>query len=236
MKYQTKPLILLPLLILTFSLRLTAGSDDEKEKTYPVQGIRGVDIKIACELNIRQGEEESLRISAEKDIFHLIEVEQRDSIIYLTTDEEDINYENWDIEVYLSVKDLNSINIGGAAKIRNAGTLKTNKLSLDISGAADLKMEINVEKLLTDFSGAVKAELEGLADYVVMDMSGASKVDAEDLITKAFYLDFSGFGKAEVYAEEVLKIDMSGMGVIRYSGNPKKVEGDSSGMGVIKAK
>jgi len=95
-------------------------------------------------------------------------------------------------------------------------------------------MNIATEKLLADFSGAVKANIEGKARYVVMDMSGASKVDAEDLVTDAFYLDFSGFGKAEIYAEKVLKVDMSGMGVVRYGGNPTKVEANSSGLGIIR--
>jgi hypothetical protein len=234
MKTQIKYILFL---LFTFSITssyVLGGNGDSKTKTYPIKGINGVDITIACELYIKQTEEESMRIEAKKDILHYIEVETRDSILYLKSDKEDINYDDWDIKVYLSVKTLKSLNIGGAAKIRNSGTLKGHKLSLDISGAADLELDIEVKKLLADFSGAVRAELEGKADYIVMDMSGASKVDAEDLISEACYLDFSGFGKAEIYASKVLKVDMSGMGVVKYSGNPQKVDTGSSGLGVIK--
>jgi len=205
----------------------------EYEKTIRVKNFHGVDITIACELYVRQGDDESLRIEADKDIFDKLQAEVRDSILYLESDKER-NYKDWDVEVYLTVKSLKSIDVGGAVKLRTNGTITGEKLELNISGAADLDMRIDVDKLMADFSGAVNAELEGRARYVVMDMSGASRVDADDLITDAFYLDFSGFGKADVYAEKVLKVDMSGMGVVKYGGNPSKVKTNSSGLGIIK--
>jgi len=205
----------------------------EYEKTIRVKNFHGVDITIACELYVRQGDDESLRIEADKDIFDKLQAEVRDSILYLESDKER-NYKDWDVEVYLTVKSLKSIDVGGAVKLRTNGTITGEKLELNISGAADLDMRIDVDKLMADFSGAVNAELEGRARYVVMDMSGASRVDADDLITDAFYLDFSRFGKADVYAEKVLKVDMSGMGVVKYGGNPSKVKTNSSGLGIIK--
>lgn len=205
------------------------------EKTIDVKDFNKLDITIACELYLRQGDEESMRIEANKNILDRLEIGVRDSTLYMEAEHER-DFDDWDVEVYLTVKQLKSIDIGGAVKLRTNGTLKGEKLELDISGAADLDMRIEVDKLLADFGGAVNAELEGRARYVVMDMSGASKVEADDLRTDAFYLEFSGFGKAEVYAEKVLKVDMSGMGVVRYGGNPKKVKTNSSGLGIIKAR
>jgi hypothetical protein len=213
-----------------------AKSIQDEEKDFPISGVKGLDISIACELNLRQGNEESLRIEADEDIFHKLDVEVRDSVLYIDSDRRNRELDNWDVEVYLTVKTLNSIDIGGAVEMNTSGTLKTNRLELTVSGAADIELSINAEKFLADFSGAVKADIEGRANYVVMDMSGASKVDAEDLVTDAFYLDFSGFGKADIYAEKVLKVDMSGMGIVKYGGNPKKVDANSSGLGVIKSR
>ena len=209
------------------------GGDYERD--IEVKGFHGLDVTIACEMYIRQGDEESLRIEAGRSIFDKLDIEVRDSILYIETDH-DRDFDDWDVEVYLTVKSLKSIDIGGAVKLRTNGTLKGDRLELDVSGAADLDMRIEVDKLMADFGGAVNADLEGTARYVVMDMSGASNVEADDLISEAFYLEFSGFGKADVYAEKVLKVDMSGMGVVRYGGNPKKVKSQSSGLGIIKAR
>jgi hypothetical protein len=209
---------------------------DDYEKQYEIKGINGIDLTLACEIYIMQGQTESLKIEAEKDIFHRLKVKQKDSILYIKTDEKNYDFDDWDVEIYLTVKDLRSIDIGGAVKMENQGTLKTKKLTLEISGAADIELNIDAGKLLADFSGAVNADIEGYAEYVVMDMSGASKVDASDLITRAYYLDFSGFGKADIYAEKILKVDMSGMGVVRYGGNPERIDTESSGLGVIKSR
>lgn len=212
------------------------GSTQDEEKNIEISGVNGLDISIACELKIRQGNEESLRIEADKDIFDRLDIKIKDSVLYIDSDDRHREFDDWDVEVYLTVKTLNKIDIGGAVEMRTSGTLETKKLELSVSGAADIDLSIDTEKLLADFSGAVKADIEGKANYVVMDMSGASKVDAEDLVTDAFYLDFSGFGKADIYAEKVLKVDMSGMGVVRYGGNPQKVDANSSGLGIIKSK
>ncbi|MBS3769872.1 MAG: DUF2807 domain-containing protein [Bacteroidales bacterium] len=206
----------------------------DEERSIPISGVKALDITIACELNIRQGDEESLRIETDRNMFRKLDVEVRDGVLYIGSDDRDRDFGDRDVEIHLTVKTLNKIDIGGAVKLSTMGTLETPKLELSISGAADIDMNIATEKLLADFSGAVKANIEGKASYVVMDMGGASKVDAEDLITEAFYLDFSGFGKAEIYAEKVLKVDMSGMGVVRYGGNPRKVEANSSGLGIIR--
>jgi hypothetical protein len=212
------------------------SATQDYEKDYPVQNINGIDLTLACELYIKQGDTESLKIEADEDVLDKIKVKQKDSIVYIKTDKKEYDMDDWDVEIYLTVKTLNSIDIGGAVKLENEGTLKSSKLSIDVSGAADIELNIEVEKLLADLSGAVNADLEGKADYVVIDMSGASKVDAEDLISRAVYLDFSGFGKADVHASEVLKVEMSGMGVVRYSGNPGRINTESSGLGVIKSK
>jgi len=209
------------------------SSVQDYEKDISVKDFNSIDITIACELYLRQGDQESLRVEAEKDIFDKLEIDVRDSTLYLETDR-DRNFKDWDVEVYLTVKQLQSIDIGGAVKLRTNGTLTADRLELDVSGAADLEMRIEVDKLLADFGGAVNAELEGKARYVVMDMSGASNVEADELMTDAFYLEFSGFGKAGIYAEKVLKVDMSGMGVVKYGGEPRKVKTNSSGLGIIK--
>jgi hypothetical protein len=209
-------------------------SAQDHEKKIEIKGVKGVDISIGCALYIRQGNREALKIEAEEDIFHFLKVEVRDSILYIDSEKREHDIDDLDVEVYLSVKSLNYIDIGGAVKLETVGILKTGRLEIDVSGAADIEMQIDAEKLLADFSGAVNADIKGKARYVVMDMSGASNVDADDLITDAFYLDFSGFGKAGIYTEKVLKVDMSGMGVVKYGGNPDKVESNVSGLGIIK--
>lgn len=210
------------------------GRTTDEERSIPISGVEALDISIACELNIRQGDEESLRIETDRNMFRKLDVEVRDGTLYIGSDDREWDFGDQDVDIHLTVKTLNKIDIGGAVKLSTIGTLEAPKLELSISGAADIDMNIDTERLLGDFSGAVKANIEGKARYVVMDMSGASKVDAEDLVTEAFYLDFSGFGKAGIYAEKVLKVDMSGMGVVRYGGNPRKVEANSSGLGIIR--
>lgn len=229
-------LILLLAGVFSFSNSVHADENDPFKKNITIKDVNKIDITIACKMYLQQSQNESLKIEADKDILEKLDIVQKDSTLYIESDCVHNDFKEWNVKIYVSLKELKKLDIGGAVKLRNNGVLKGEKLNIKISGAADLDLKLDVKKLLADFSGAVNADLEGRADYVVMDMSGASKVDADELITQAFYLDFSGFGKAAIHAEKVLKVDMSGMGVVKYSGNPQKIKTETSGLGKIKAR
>jgi len=222
--------------VFSFSNSVHAGENDPFKKNITIKGINKIDITIACKMYLQQSQSESLKIEADEDILEQLDVVQNDSTLHIDSDCAHNDFKEWNVKIYVSLKELKKLDISGAVKLKNKDVLKGEKLSIKISGAADLDLNLDVNKLLADFSGAVNADLEGRADYVVMDMSGASRVDADDLITQAFYLDFSGFGKAEIHAEKVLKVDMSGMGVVKYSGNPQKIKTETSGLGRVKSR
>jgi len=205
----------------------------DRQETYKVSEFTKVYSNVPVRMYIEQGSKEALSIEADNEMFDDLEVYVEDEVLFIVSAREKY-IRNEKLTVDMVVKDLNHIEIVGGAKIEFTTALETDEFRLDISGAADIDMELKCNKFMADLSGAANMNVWGKAKYAAWDISGASNIDAVRFITQATYLDFSGAGKAEVYAAKILKAEVSGIGLVKYDGNPSQITKDVSGLGVIK--
>ena len=157
-------------------------------------------IKGSGNLNIEQGDEESLTIKTTKNIIPYITatvsngtleigIESRATIIPIGM----VNY-------YLKVKDLNSITIEGSANV-NSSKIYTDNLEINIYGSGDIGIAGKVEKQ-------------------VIQISGSGNYSAKDLESKECVIEISGSGDSVINVSDSLDITINGSGDISYIGNP----------------
>lgn len=136
-------------------------------------------------------------------------------------------------KITINLIQLERIEAAGAVNIV-ADSLKANELRLDFAGACKVKIaDLQANKLRLDGAGAVKAEIAGKVADQDIDLSGAGSYQAADLISDNIGLRVSGAGKAIVNAKTLLKADISGAGLVEYSGNPR-LEQEITGIGKIR--
>lgn len=105
----------------------------------------------------------------------------------------------------------------------------------DLSGASTLKIEnYQQEKLTLNVSGAAEVTAIGQAESVALDISGTGDVDLGGLKTRGADVEISGAGGAILAPTEWAKLQISGMGDIRLLTRPAKLETDISGAGRIR--
>ena len=110
-----------------------------------------------------------------------------------------------------------------------------NVSTFDLSGASTLKIEdYKQDKLTLDVSGAAEVTAVGQADSVEIDISGTGDVDLGGLKTKGAAVDISGAGGAIIAPTDWARLEISGMGDIRLLTRPSKLETDISGAGRIR--
>lgn len=221
------------LMVAIMLLTVSTIQAQDRQETYKVSDFTKVYSNVPVRMYIEQGSKEALSIEADDDMFEDLEVYVEDEVLFIVSAREKY-IKDEKLTVDMVVKDLNHIEIVGGAKIKFTTALETDEFRLDISGAADIDMELKCNKFMADLSGAANMNVWGKAKYAAWDISGASNIDAVRFITQATYLDFSGAGKAEVYAAKILKAEVSGIGLVKYDGNPSQITKDVSGLGVIK--
>lgn len=105
----------------------------------------------------------------------------------------------------------------------------------DLSGASTLKIEdYKQPKLSLDVSGAAEVTAVGQVDSVDLQISGTGDVDLGELKTKGADVEISGAGGAILAPTDWARLQISGMGDIRLLTQPPKLETDISGAGRIR--
>ena len=231
MTYQ-RILILFVLIFSLYSCINTVDGDGNvvtEERT--VNTFNKIDISGHFEVFIKQGKQENVEIETDQNLLQLIETETKKNTLYIKSKEPIGNAKS--LKLYITVVQIEDIDISGAVELISKGTIVSDELEIDISGAADVNLDIEVEQLSMDMSGASETSLKGKAKEFNIELSGASDLQAEKLKTQHTSIDISGAGNAKVFAKKTLNVEVSGAGSVQYKGNPK-ITKDISGAGSVK--
>lgn len=121
--------------------------------------------------------------------------------------------------------------LNGASQLK--GAICAELFKIEASGASNIESYIEANEVDFEVSGVSNINLKGKAGKVNYEASGASNISAKNLHANACTIECSGASAAEIYASESLDIDVSGMSHVSYSGQPKQLNENSSGMSVI---
>ncbi len=198
------------------------------------ENFKKIDITGVFDVILEHGTEPVVTLKTDENLQELIFIEVRNNVLHVGPTEDAI-YSHTDMKLHIVYPSLEQIHVGGACKLRAKNPIYSDKLSFQVSGAADIELEVNVDDLQTRVSGAGNLNFSGAAQKHNIMLSGATNLRAKDLKSKETRISMSGAGSAHVHASDRLRASLSGVGSIRYYGNPKETKIDKSGLGSIKA-
>ncbi len=151
-----------------------------------------------------------------------IKAEVRDSVLYLETSNQ-IPMDDVMIDFAITSPNVRKLTVYGASKIETAENqvLAQPDFVLDLNGAAQADLHLNVQHLTVEAKGASKLDLEGTAEQVTITIAGAGEVDAEELVTQVMHINCAGASKAEVNVTDELWAQAAGASFISYHGTPR---------------
>lgn len=208
------------------------GNGKVVKQEREVKGFTKLDISSAFNVYLEQGDREALTVEADENLMEIIVTKVSGNTLEIYTDESIRKYE--ELNIYLTFKDLEKIEVSGAVDIEGQGKMKFSELELDGSGASEIDLELTADVIRLDYSGASDVELSGYSGELSVELSGASQVDASDLECESVNIDASGASSIIVHANKVIEVDCSGASSVRYKGGPEKVIKDVSGAGSVK--
>ena len=152
----------------------------------------------------------------------VIKAEVRDSVLYIEASNQ-ISMNDVMIDFAITSPNLRKLTVYGASKIETADNqvLTQPELTLDLNGAAQADLHLNVENLTIHAKGASKLDLEGTASEVHITIAGAGEVDAEDLVAQVMHINCAGASKAELNVVRELWAQAAGASRITYHGTPQ---------------
>jgi len=136
-------------------------------------------------------------------------------------------------KIYVSVKNINELQVNGSGKIVSENSLSAPNLSLSIGGAGSMDLDIKGDQLKLEVSGSGKMALRGYATACEAVLSGSGSLNAFDCPLETTKVKVSGSGIAELNVSSTLEALVLGTGSVKHKGNTKNTTKKVYGSGSV---
>jgi hypothetical protein len=200
----------------------------------------GIKVSGGIDLYLSQSDNEAIAVSASEEKFiKKLRTVVENGVLKISMEEEGflhITTKDRKLKAYVSFRDINKLDVSGAASIHVSGSITVNTLHLSCSGASSFKGNVKVNDLEMDLSGASDMKISGTARNVNIQSSGASDVKGIELSTDICTAKASGASDIEITVNKELNANASGASSIIYKGEGGIRDMHSSGSSSISRK
>jgi hypothetical protein len=191
----------------------------------------GIKASAGVDVYLSQGDNASITVEADENLHEYIITEEKGGILHVYTE---ANIRDAEKErVYVTMKDIHSVETTSAGDIVGESPIKSERLELSASSAGDIRLEVYATELDIDISSSGDITLTGDTDKLKADLSSAGDLNSYDLKAKEAEISVSSAGDADINVSEKITARASSAGDINYKGDPTYVDVHTSSAGGI---
>jgi hypothetical protein len=211
--------------------KTVTGNNKVVTKERNAEHFTGVRVSSGIDVYLKQGDSEAISVEADENLQEYILTEVRNGVLHVYTE---VNIRKAERKrVYVTMKDIKSVQTSSAGDVYGETPVKTEKLELSASSAGDIKLEVIAKEIDIDISSSGDMTLTGEADMLKADLSSAGDLNAYDLKVKEADISASSAGDADINVTDKLTARASSAGDIHYMGDPKYIDAHSSSAGGV---
>lgn len=195
------------------------GEGEVVAKEHPAAGFNAMEVGDIFRVQLIDDNKETVEVRAEENLHEHIVAEVKDGVLHIHSGSKNLSSENLLVTVHYST--LQKLEVSGAARIETLNPIENSDLEIEVTGAADMRMDMDVYSLSIGVSGGSEMLLSGKAENVEIDITGAGKINASELRSKNCVLSVAGAGEAIVDVSKTLDVKITGSGNVKYRGNPE---------------
>ena len=218
-----------------FGGKRVSGNGNVVSQNRTAGSFSSVDVSGAIDVYIRQDSSQSVRVETDENLQELVEVYEQNGRLYISPrDNFNLNPSNKSVKVYVSSPQIRGLEVSGASNVFGENRISSSEsFEIDISGASEVKIDLNAPRVDVDLSGASELHIAGETRDFNVEGSGASGIKGFDLKTENSSIDISGACSAEIFASVKADIRASGASSVKYRGNAAVTQ-DMSGASSVK--
>jgi len=209
--------------------------NDKNAEVRNITSFSAIKVSGGIDVYLSQSDEEALAVSAsDENIRDNIKTQVKNGVLNIWYDGGKFRF-NSDrkLRAYVSFKTLQSLEASVACDFIINGIFKAPTVRVKLSGACDIKGNINFDDLQLDISGASTVKVNGNVQNIKIDASGASDVKNYELVADNCVADISGASDVKITVNKSIAAKASGASSLFYKGNPERKDVSSSGASTI---
>lgn len=213
----------------------SGGKITKEDRGHPE--IHYIHLSDNINLILEQGNSPSLQVEAGKNLLPDIITEVKNGELYIRNE----NKCNWlrsynkEVNVYLTIAALDSLDYYGSGDIFSVNALKSDSIRIDVwegSGSIRLQLDVPTSHLNLHF-GTVDFNVTGRSNVTYIYAASYGPFNCGDLDSKFVYINNKGSNNCYVRASVHLVATIEYLGNIYYYGNPGTIHTDISGDGKL---
>jgi hypothetical protein len=204
---------------LALCLALSAAAAGTREDR-PVSGFHAISMGAVLDVEVVQDGSEALSIEGDPELLSKIETAVRDGTLEFRYKRDSRVNSHGRVRATVHARDMDAIAISGAGNVRSAA-LEGGSMRLSISGSGDMDIgRLRASEASVTISGSGDVSVAGNVEALKARISGSGSVKAPKLEAQRAEVTISGAGNATVWAKRELVTAISGVGSVRYYGDP----------------
>lgn len=207
------------------------GNGNVETKTYNLSNFDEIDVSSAVNVELTQGNFE-VKLRIDQNLFDKFDLSVSGSTLKIRRRNGNID-PSVEPKVYVSMPVLKNIDVSGASSVEMTNQFQqTEKISFDVSGASNAKLNIRTQSCEGKATGASTVNIKGEVLNGDYRASGASSIQAFDCLTDKVNIDANGASTVKINAVSDISVDASGASTVKFKGkaniSSQRVSGASS--------
>lgn len=219
--------LLLTFLFLSVAIALNA-QEKQSHQVRDIDAISGISLNGVVAVSAVQSDNNTVSIKAPENIINEFTTNVKNNVLHITAP---ANAKDYTINV--TFQDIDLIEASGSTRFVGSG-IQTEFLEIKAEGASDIYVGLEVSELKSKISGAANLTYTGKAKRHYLNISGASNLKALTLDTDYTRVTLAGASEAHLKAHNELTGSISGIGTVRYTGDPELIQVETSGTASLK--
>lgn len=196
-----------------------AGSGQVTKSQRQITGFKGLSLELPSNVEIIQGEAESVLIETDQNIAPLIETVVEGDQLKIRSIPRSKSLKPTLLKITVQARTMERISISGSGDVK-AAKLQAKTMEARISGSGDIYIgTLDTDSLTVAISGSGDFFAGGRANTVRLSIAGSGDVKASTLAAKNVTLSIAGAGDAKVWVTDTLNVQIAGSGDVEYYGD-----------------
>jgi hypothetical protein len=218
-KLKTTTRIVLFAMILTTSCNMGEEPGPLAMEERTLSAFDGIRVETIGKVNLHIAPDYKVVIRTNVNVLNdiTLSILENDLYIKLTGNHKKIDLLEFDVYA----PEYTSIRLDGVADIRSDDFISTPTLTIEQDGVGNIYLaDIESQNAYFDLQEVGDVEVHGNVDTIIAKHGGVGNLRLFDLIGRNGDIKLTGTGNIDIHVTEDLKINLSGVGDIRYMGDP----------------
>lgn len=195
---------------------------------------------------LKQTNKQEVSVEAVTEVYELTEIKVDNGVLMINVDRkpevanksiwakiDDIKVSGPTMKLYVSIKNINELQVNGGGKILSENSIASDFLTLGVNGAGSMDVDIKGNTVKAEVSGSGNLTLRGYGTSLDAMGGGSGSLKAFDCPFEMGKVKMSGSGTAELNVSNNVEAYVFGSGSIKLKGNTKTVTKKVYGTGTI---